>query len=210
MSRRCCMRDLLLHGHYKLVALGVIGKKTREQPNCGSPMPTSDSAGLSMALDCPWHAMLAQRRRSWQRGRQLVCRRGDRMAASTLGSRASHTPSARIARSPRARRRCRHFIVLDADRHEKDRWRCAAPRVPGVARAHAAEVVGSPQLSVRRSRAVRFRARAGLRGLHRATTPVWLDSHTEIRYRCRRRSVLFGGAPALLVVERALRVHPRA
>ena len=133
VSRRCCMRDLLLHGHYKLVALGVIGKKTREQPNCGSPMPTSDSAGLSTALDCPRHAMLAQRRRSWQRGRQLVCRRGDRMAASTLGSRASHTPSARIARSPRARRRCRHFIV-DADQHQKARWRRVAPRAPGLAR----------------------------------------------------------------------------
>jgi hypothetical protein len=181
VSRRCSMRDLLLHGHYKLVALGVIGKKTREQPNCGSPMPTSDSAGLSTALDCPRHAMLAQRRRSWQRGRQLVCRRGDRMAASTLGSRASHTPSARIARSPRARRRCRHFIVLDADRYEKDRWRCAAPRVPGLARRRPCprgrgRASGLPQLSCA-PRGGSLPARAGCAERRRAE-PVWL-THTE-------------------------------
>jgi hypothetical protein len=125
VSRRC-MRDLLRNQH-KLGALGVIGKKTREQPNRGSP------CRLRTRPAGPRHGMVvAQRRRSGQRGRQLVCRRGDRMAAGTLGSRASHTPSARIARSPRARCRCRQFIVLDADLHEKARWRWAALVVPGL------------------------------------------------------------------------------
>ena len=125
--------------------------------------------------------MLAQRRRSWQRGRQLVCRRGDRMAASTLGSRASHTPSARIARSPRARRRCRHFIVLDTDRHAKDRWRCVAPRVPGLARRRPCprgrgRASGLPQLSCA-PRGGSLPAGAGCAERRRAE-PVWL-THTE-------------------------------